>query len=270
MAKRMQHGFASRNGLFAALVSRKNYTGIDKVFERPQGGFLSTFGNGSNHDESYLPNKLVEGLGSSWTGMAGMRVKPYASQISTHAPINCIEALQAEYPERFEDLSTIESITVSLAEAPFAHGGHAISRPLNALGAQMSTRYTVATQLLDHAVLMDQFSSQQLNRDELWTLVDKTTCVWNRDFDSRSAWYTKVTVDFGKGYSVSHEANGPRTYVDALANDGIKAKWDKLAGRVLSPARKEQMEQMVLGLEKLDDLGELMRLLEGEVDNPIE
>lgn len=30
MAKRMQHGFGSRNGLFAALLARENYTGIEE------------------------------------------------------------------------------------------------------------------------------------------------------------------------------------------------------------------------------------------------
>ena len=269
MAKRMQHGFAARNGLFAALVSRKAYTGIDKVFERPHGGFLSTFGNGSNHEESYMTDKLHKGLGTDWTGMGGMRVKPYASQISTHAPINCIEALQEAHPERFADPSKIQSITVSLAEAPFAHGGHAVVRPLNALGAQMSTRYTVAAQLVDRAVLMDQFKASNIDRDDLWNLVDKVSCVWNREFDARSAWWTKVTVDFGSGYTVSHEVPGPKTYVDALQNEGIKSKWEKLTERVLDPERKLRIEELVLNLEEVEDLADLMRLLEGDVANPI-
>ncbi len=133
MAKRMQHGFAARSGLFAALMSRESYTGIDKVFERPHGGYLSTFGNGSKHDEHYQTAKLVDGLGDDWIGMSGMRIKPVASQISTHAPINCIEALQKEYPKRFANLDSIHKITIALAEAPFAHGGHSVQRPLNAL-----------------------------------------------------------------------------------------------------------------------------------------
>ena len=123
VAQRMQHGFAARNGLFAALMSRGGFTGIDKTLKMPHGGFLSTFGNGSLHDEHYLPAKLTDGLGDDWEGMSGMRVKPYASQISTHAPINCIEVLQEEYPERFASLESIQKIKVTLAEAPFAHGG---------------------------------------------------------------------------------------------------------------------------------------------------
>ena len=65
MAKRMQHGFAARNGLFAALMSREDYTGIDQVFERPYGGFLSIFGQGSRNDPPYIKNELVDGLGEN-------------------------------------------------------------------------------------------------------------------------------------------------------------------------------------------------------------
>lgn len=123
MAKRMQHEFAARNGLFAALTSKENYIGIDKVFDRPHERFVSTFGNGCDHDEHYLPGKLIDGLGNNWKGMSGIRLKPYASKISTHAPIKCIAFLQQQYPERFADLECIQKIKVTLAEAPFAHGG---------------------------------------------------------------------------------------------------------------------------------------------------
>ena len=145
-----------------------------------------------------------------------------------------------------------------------------MQRPLNALGAQMSTRYTAAAQLLDQSVLMDQFNSANLDRDDLWQLIGKIDCVWDRKFDKLSAWHTRVKVDFGKGYTVSHEVSGPRTYDDALSNEGIRSKWSILADSVLSEERKVQIEEMVLNLEKLDDISQLMRLLETEVKNPID
>lgn len=120
----MQHGSVTQIGLLAALMSREGYTGIDRVFERPHGGYLSTFGNGSNHDEHYLPDKVTDGLGNGWNGKSGMRVKPNASRISTQAPINCIEILQERYPNKFASLESIKRIKVTLAEAPYAHGGN--------------------------------------------------------------------------------------------------------------------------------------------------
>lgn len=134
----------------------------------------------------------------------------------------------------------------------------------------MSTRYTVAAQLLDRAVLMDQFNSANLNRDGIWQLMDKIDCVWNREFDKLSQWHTRVTVDFGKGYTVCHEVSGPKTYDDPLSNEGIRSKWSMLADSVLDAGRKAQIEEIVLNMESLDDISQLIRLLETEVKNPID
>ena len=54
--KRMQHGFAARNGLFAALLARSGYVGIKRVYEREYGGFLAMFGKGSGQKTS-LPRR---------------------------------------------------------------------------------------------------------------------------------------------------------------------------------------------------------------------
>src|ERR1700757_2838694 len=40
MSKRMQHGFAARNGYYAAGLAAGGYTGIKRVFDRPYGGGL--------------------------------------------------------------------------------------------------------------------------------------------------------------------------------------------------------------------------------------
>ena len=50
MVKRMQHGFASRNGLTAAALAASGYVGIKRVFEREYGGWLSVFGEGHHPD----------------------------------------------------------------------------------------------------------------------------------------------------------------------------------------------------------------------------
>ena len=269
MSKRMQHGFAARNGLFSAVMSKDNYTGIDKVFERPYGGYLSTFGQGSSRSPTFLTNKLIDGLGASWRGFDGIKVKPYASMIATHSPIDCIAALQAKYPDRFENPSTIRKVIVEQSEAPYAHGGQEVKRPLNAVGAQMSTRYTTAVQLLDRAVLMDQFSAANIDRDSLWDMVEKVDCIWNPSFDEKSAWYTRVTVIFGNGLSVIEEAAQPSTYGRPLSNEGVRKKWTMLADSVMDAERRDAIEALVLNMESIDDIDEIIQLLAGKVKDPI-
>ena len=87
--KRMQHGFAARNGLFAAILAKNDYVGIKKVYERPYGGFLTMFGQGSGKNPAYLENEITEALGVKWQTM-GVRVKPHAAMAGTHCTIDCI------------------------------------------------------------------------------------------------------------------------------------------------------------------------------------
>jgi aconitate decarboxylase len=54
MVKRMQHGFAARNGLYAAALASGGYVGIKRVFERGYGGFLSVFGEGHDPDPDQI------------------------------------------------------------------------------------------------------------------------------------------------------------------------------------------------------------------------
>jgi aconitate decarboxylase len=91
--KRMQHGFAARNGLFAALMAESGYIGIKNVFEEPCGGFLSTFGQNSGKGPPYLVDKLTEDLGEVWQS-GNIRVKSHASMAGTHCTIDTVSQLQ--------------------------------------------------------------------------------------------------------------------------------------------------------------------------------
>ena len=75
MVKRMQHGFAARNGLFGALMARGGYKGIERVFEREYGGFLPMFGQGSGKVPEYLVDEPAKALGEVWQ-MEKIIVKP--------------------------------------------------------------------------------------------------------------------------------------------------------------------------------------------------
>lgn len=270
MAKRMQHGFAARNGLFAALMSREDYTGIDQVFERPYGGFLSTFGQGSKKDPPYIEDELVDGLGRNWRGVEGIRVKEHNSMVATHAPADCIAILQGRYPDSFADIESIDKIVIEQSKAPHTHGGQPIERPITTTGAQMSTRFVAATQLLDREVLLEQFTEASLMRDDTWHLVRKIDCVWNKGFDERSAWYTRVSVIFTDGEELVHELPLAKATEKLLDNDKIRDKWRVLTDEIIDARRRDDLEAAVLSLETLDDMTIISKMLAGEVGRALD
>ena len=91
MVKRMQHGFASRNGLTAAALAASGYVGIKRVFEREYGGWLSTFGEGHHPDSG----QIYAGLGTVWE-TDRIAVKAYAAMGLLHAAIDAALQLRSE------------------------------------------------------------------------------------------------------------------------------------------------------------------------------
>ncbi|KIV79203.1 hypothetical protein PV11_06774 [Exophiala sideris] len=274
MAKRMQHGFASRNGLFAALMAKEGYTGIEQVYEVPYGGFLGCFAQGANYEPKALPDELVSGLGERWE-LHGVRVKLHAAMAALHGTIDCITNLQKEHPELFkaENLNNIESMTTQHSRPAFEHGGWTAppDKPLSSLAAQMSIQYVAAAQLVDHQVLMAQFGADKLNRPILREIMAKTTPTHNAEFDKdkKTGWVNIATVRFKDGTEVTNRTESPRGIEPPASNEDVVTKWRMLVQDVLEVERREEIEKCVLGMDSLDDVRKLVKMLEGTVKCPI-
>jgi aconitate decarboxylase len=268
--KRMQHGFAARNGLFAALLARRGYVGIKKVYEREYGGFLAMFGKGSGKTPPYLVDEVAKELGTKWQ-IESVRVKLYASMAGTHCTVDCLRAMREKQPEELKDLSSITSIKIELGEAAYHHGGWKAERPLTSTGAQMSNAYIAATYLVDSQVLPEQFRHDKLERDEVWTLVDKTTCMMHPDAltSASSRGKQTVTITFKDKPTLTQTLPWQRGIEPPLTNEEILEKWRMLAAEVIDKERITKIESLVLGLEECNDIALLGELMAGITKNPI-
>ncbi|KAJ9144231.1 2-methylcitrate dehydratase PrpD [Pleurostoma richardsiae] len=220
--KRMQHGFAARNGLFAALLARAGYVGIKQVLERPYGGYLSMFSAGTTKTPPYLIEEVTAGLGTIWQA-DGVRPKAYAAMAGTHGSVDCMRILQEQYPNLMENLDSIQSINLEMTEPQYHHGGWKARRPLTATGAQMSCAFVAATQLIDRKVTPEEFTTEKLDRDAIWKLVSKITCVQNDSIECQAA-----AVLFTDGTSLTVKVDKPKGFDPALSNEEIVEKWRTL------------------------------------------
>lgn len=265
--KRMQHGFAARNGLFAALLARNGYVGIKNVYDRPYGGFLAQFSAGNGKSPQYLVGEIDKDLGTEWK-TNGVRVKPHAAMAGTHPTIDCIEGLQGRFPAKLEDLHAIQHIRIEMAEAAYHHGGWKIeTRPLTATGSQMSNTYVGATQLVDRQVLATQFRHDALDRDLVWDLVGKTTCEMNDEFKGMQQ---RVTITLNDGTELQHEVEAPRGIKPPISNNEIVEKWRDLMKGVIDQDRMEEIEQIVLNMEDCQDVSLLIEILGRPTRSPLE
>ncbi|MCE0763701.1 MmgE/PrpD family protein [Pseudonocardia kujensis] len=255
MVKRMQHGFAARNGLIAAALAAGGYVGIKRVFEREYGGYLAVFGEGHEPD----PTQIGDELGRRWE-TERIAVKAYAAMGGLHAGIDAARALRADLdPER------VERIEISCGEAAYHHGGWRAERPLETIGAQMNLAYAVAVALLDGDALLAQFTEARIASDDVWRLIDRTETRHDPGIDElgpTEKLTTRVRLTLTGGQSREHTVRHPRgTGNRPLSNEDVVAKYRTLTAPLIGTARRHALEAAVLGLAEQSDLTELASLL---------
>jgi len=175
MSKRMHHGFAARNGLYAAHLAASGYTGIQRVFEREYGGFLSTFGEGHDPDAT----QIAHGLGDHWETPRFV-LKAHAAMGGLHAGLDALLDLVEQHRLRASD---IDSIDVDLSHAVYHHGWWDLQRPITPIAAQMNIAYALAVALIDGEAMVRQFAPERINRDDVWALVPRIRAHHDSAFD---------------------------------------------------------------------------------------
>ena len=263
MVKRMQHGFASRNGLTAAALAAAGYVGIKRVFERPYGGWLAVFGE----CHRTYPEEIYAGLGTLWE-TERIAVKAYSCMGLLHAAIDAALELRPKV-----DVSQIQRIEIDMGDAAYSHGGWKAERPLQVIGAQMNVAYAVAVALLDGDVLVDQFTQDRINRDDVWALIDRTVTHHERAYDNLpidERLTTQVRLTFKDGSTRAAKVVHPRGTGDrSLTNAEIRDKYAKLTHRTIAAERQAAIEKAVLGIDTVDDIAQLTALLTPAVHSPL-
>jgi 2-methylcitrate dehydratase PrpD len=255
MSKRMHHGFAARNGFYAAGLAAAGYTGIKRVFERDYGGFLSVFGEGHDPDPSLLTGQL----GERWETELIM-VKSYAAMGGLHGAIDAARSLRTSIPP--EDISRVD---ITVGETVYKHGWWRPERPLTPIGAQMNIGYATAAALIDGNVLPEQFTPQRLDADDIWALIDATEVHLDESLNDApitERFRTDIAVTTTDGTVHRARVDQPHGAPnDPVTNAELVAKFHALADRVTSRARAQAIERMVIGLHDLDDVADLVDLL---------
>lgn len=259
MSKRMQHGFAARNGFYAAGLAAAGYSGIKRVFEREYGGFLSVFGEGHAPE----PAALTRGLGEHWeTGI--IMIKSYAAMGGLHAAIEAARTLRPSVPA-----ADIARVDVTVGETVYKHGWWPPQRPFTPIGAQMHIGYATAAALLDGNVLPEQFTPARLDADDIWRLIDVTSVHLDpalTDAPITERFGTTVAVTMSDGAVRTTTVNQPHGAPnDPVTNAELLDKFHALAARVTSTQRAEAIADAVIGLDELDDITTLTDLLAAPV-----
>jgi len=257
MVKRMHAGRAAQSGIYGALLAEAGFTGIVDVFESDYGGFCTTFSR--SHDRFRLA-ELTSGLGERFETM-GIALKFYSCVGSNHTSLDAIRAIAARRPFRADDIA---GIVVYGSQATVDHVGWPY-RPQGLTSAQMNLPFCIATLLAEGDVFVDQFSEAVVTDPRRMALAAKVEVRHDPAITARGAklrHMVRVEVHFTDGTVENETVEAPRGSEQKFASEAdVVEKFRKLARRAAPDAEAERIGELVLGCDKLADIGVLATAL---------
>lgn len=164
MSKAYGAGRAARDGIVAAQLAKRGFTGPVDVFG-VRDGFMQTFGNGAD------AFKLLDGLGDPFIQVdPGITFKAFPSCTRSHPGIVGTLSLMKEHGITAADVeSAYCSVSVAVDDYLKFH------RPTTPLQAKYSMEFCVAAALLDGKITLKTFTPERVSDPALVDLMSRVT-----------------------------------------------------------------------------------------------
>ncbi|WP_028309292.1 MmgE/PrpD family protein [Desulfitibacter alkalitolerans] len=256
--KRLQVGNANRNGILAAELAEKGFTGPLSVFEGKHGFFNSYCGKGSYNLDSWL-----EDLGRDWD-IKYIQFKPYGCAGVLHSAVTAAKRLRDDNNILLDNVEKIIVYTSRKIFEEYATPVEQKIRPNNMVGAQFSLQYCVAAMLVKGQLLLEEFWDDHLADPVILSLSSKIEVKVDEAID-RNWPIDDVTI------IECHGADGSviKTRVDRAKGDlddpvteeELIDKFIKLASVFYSEKQYMDILKTCEDIEGVSDVNELIKLV---------
>ena len=245
MCKPFHAGRASEIGLSAALLAGDGFTGAEDLLEGPN-GFFQAMGGGVN--ESFL-----ETLGQTWD-IETLAQKYHASCHFTHSPI---EAALSIFKAQRLSVEDIASVDIFCSDTALMTAD--IIEARTGLEGKFSLPYCVATALLRGNTGLSAFTDEKVNEPEVKDLMKKITARQDEKMQGMAARVMIKTRD-GQAYWADSDVFQEIPELE-IKKSRIKDKFADLASTLLEESRIREIQEMILELEDISDMGGMVNLL---------
>ena len=159
-------GLVAKNGIFAAELAKKGWTGVGDALLAPL-GFYAQYTHGCTH-----PENLTNGLGKAF--YAEEYFKPYPACAGTHPSIECALALRKKNQLAPSDIARV------VIRQPAGTMGSFVAKPFQVrrfpqCDANFSLQFTVADALLHGAILQQHYDESAIRSAEMTALIQKVS-----------------------------------------------------------------------------------------------
>lgn len=253
MIKRLHAGLPAQQGLWAAQLASRNFSGPRAAIEG-KWGFARVFANVEGLERS------VEGLGDRYE-IERITVKLYPCCKMFHSLIEAIENCQRERPFTSKDVVAVE---------PFGPKNmidtHMEYRPESTMSAQYSLPWATAVALVLDPKDPESYAERQFGNRELLRIADLVKPVVD---DAHEAMFPRrfaggVRIRLRDGSTFTSTVLDARSSPDLpIGREEVQEKFRMLTNRLLPVKRQARIVETVAALERLDDFETLAILLRG-------
>lgn len=259
MTKPLHVGRACENGVTAALLAARGFEADPAALDGPW-GFFAVMGEG------FDAGKAAEGFGAPLTIVTpGVSIKPYPSGILTHQSMDAMLKLVLDHDLKPEQVERIRFFAGKNIIEPIRYP---IAR--DHLQAKFSMPALLAMIVLCRRASHHEFEDAFVAGDAMQDLQARTDVINDLEIDALG--YDKIRsrieVITKDGRALVQWADeryrgGPS---NPISDAGLDDKFRMCAEGVMDNARQDELLALVRGIDRIADIGHLIRLISGETE----
>ena len=247
MCKSFHAGRAASNGILAARLAKNGFNSSDEIVEGKR-GFSKIYSVDSN------PNRMVEGLGTSWE-IERNGYKPYACGVVLHPAIDVM--IQAHRCGRIAlDSQRIKRIDVRVNPLVISITGTVT--PTSGLHSKFSIYHSVCVALLDGKAGIEQYSDARANDPKVVSMKEKVSITGDESMARDQA---RVLVEHDGGVDEFFVEHASGTVDNPMSDEALMDKFLENAAFCLNPAKAKDVAELIWRFEEVEDASILMPLL---------
>ncbi len=255
--KSIQPGWSTNSGIIAALMAEAGYACSHSTLDGPRGLYASHSWKHGGSSEPVLRN-----LGTDWK-TPNIAFKVYTAGARSQALIDCTKELVVENDIKPEEVESVEVTMPSQYAKEFEPGGWytRMFRPESGYAMHGSWPCNVARMILSREISVQHLTMEGVTEPAMLTLADKVSCKVgdDRDYDPEER-PTNVVIHTTRG-TFERSRVKSTGFPESFNADRIIDKFQRNARLALPEENVQGLIQLIMGLEQVDDVRQITRLV---------
>jgi len=254
MTKPLHAGRAAENGIFAAQLAARGFTGGDAALDG-QWGFFQVLGDGAELD------RLIGKLGKPWSIVSpGVSFKPYPCGSLSHPSMDAMMKVVKDHDLKPDQIKAVRLRAGNNILEPLRYG---IAK--NELEAKFSVPFLMSAVILTRRAGMREFTDEFVKSPAANDMMKRVTAVHDVEIEKQGFDKIRsiVEVDLVDGRKLVQRSDdryrgGPD---NPFTREDLKAKFDDCAGLVLAQNRLTPAFTAIESVDSMADIRQLVRTL---------